>query len=103
MKQIKLEMDPPFFNRVDVNVLDFPNGLEGNPRKRCAITVEYAEVDIKTHLREGLDREGLLEYYRDWIYNLVKVHISSDWEPVSGLEEIMALVETKIDEVINKG
>lgn len=102
MKQIKLEMDPPFSNRVDVNVLDFPNGLDESPRKRCAITVEYAEVDIKAHLREGLDREGLLEYYRDWIYNLVKVHISSDWEPVSGLEEVMVLVETKIDEVLNK-
>ena len=39
MKQIRLVPDPPFYNSVDIAVLDFPAGLDGAPRRRCKITV----------------------------------------------------------------
>ena len=34
MKELKLVCDAPFFDKVDVNVLDFPSGREGEPRRR---------------------------------------------------------------------
>ena len=40
MKEIKLVCDTPFFDKVDVNVLDFPSGHEGEPRRRCKITLD---------------------------------------------------------------
>ena len=57
MKQIKLVPDPPFYNSVDVAVLDFPAGLDGPPRRRCKITVEFAEVDVRQLQARGLDHE----------------------------------------------
>lgn len=46
MKEIKLVCDAPFFDKVDVNVLDFPSGPEGEPRRRCKITVEFGPYDL---------------------------------------------------------
>ncbi len=57
MKQIKLVPDPPFYNSVDVAVLDFPAGLDDPPRRRCKITVEFAEVDVRQLQARGLDHE----------------------------------------------
>ena len=36
MKQIRLVPDPPFYNSVDVAVLDFPAGLDGAARSTGA-------------------------------------------------------------------
>lgn len=77
--------------------LDKPAGGDpaslGASRKRCGITLDYAPRDIRELQAQGLDREGMLEYYRQRIYDLVKVNISQDWECVGGLEEVMAIVE----------
>ena len=37
--------------------------------------------------------ESAMAYYRDYLYQLVKVNISSDWTCVGGLEETMAIVQ----------
>ena len=54
MKQIRLVPDPPFYNSVDIAVLDFPAGLDGAARRRCKITVEFAEVDVRQLQARGL-------------------------------------------------
>ena len=79
MKQIRLVPDPPFYNSVDIAVLDFPAGLDGAARRRCKITVEFAEVDVRQLQARGLDHDGALTYYHDWLYQVVKVHLSAAW------------------------
>ena len=39
-----------------------------------------------------------MEYYKDWLYKVVKVHISQDWTPVDGLEEVMAIIKEKVSQ-----
>ena len=46
MKEIKLVCDAPFFDKVDVNVLDFPSGREGEPRRRAGGYQKGAEQVI---------------------------------------------------------
>ena len=96
MKEIKLVPDKPFFNSVDVTVMDFPDGIEGEPRKRCKVTVEYAKVDVAQLKRRGLSYDEAMEYYREWLYKIVKVHISQDWECVGGHDEVMAIIKEKV-------
>ena len=43
-----------------------------------------------------MDREAMLDYYRQRIYDLVKVNISQDWECCGGMEEVMSIVEKHI-------
>ena len=93
MKQIKLVPDPPFYNSVDVAVLDFPAGPDGPPRRRCKVTVELAEVDVRQLQARGLDHDGALAYYRDWLYQVVKVHLSQDWTCIGGMEEVIACIK----------
>lgn len=96
MKEIQLKMDPPFFNSVDVAVLDFPKGRDEAPRQRCKITVEFAAFDVKQLQKKGLTFAQAMEYYRDWIYEVVKVHIAQDWTCVDGWDEVMALIEERV-------
>ena len=93
MKQIRLAPDPPFYNSVDVAVLDFPAGLAGAPRRRCKITVEFAEVDVRQLQARGLDYDGALAYYHDWLYQVVKVYLSQDWTCVGGMEEVFSCIK----------
>lgn len=92
MKQIRLIPDPPFYNSVDVSVMDFPAGPDGAPRRRCKITVEFAEVDVRALQAQGLDYDGALTYYRDWLYQVVKVHLAQDWECIGGMEDVFVLI-----------
>lgn len=96
MKEIKLIPDKPFHNSVDVAVMDFPGGLEGEPRKRCKITAEFAECDVEQLKQRGLDFEQAMDYYREWLYGVVKVHISQDWECVGGWEEVIEIIKEKV-------
>lgn len=96
MKEIKLIPDAPFFNSVDVAVLDFPNGTDGEMRQRCKITLEFAEYDVRQLQGRELDFQAAMDYYRDRIYKLVKLHISQDWECVGGMDEVLAIVETAL-------
>lgn len=96
MKEIQLKMDPPFFNSVDVAVLDFPNGRDKAPRQRCKITVEFAAYDVKQLQKQGLTFEAAMEHYKSWLYEVIKVHIAQDWTCVDGWEQVMALIESRV-------
>lgn len=96
MKQIKLLPDAPFHNKVDVAVIDFPDGLDGRQRQRCKVTVEFAEFDVKQLQKRGLDFDGAMDYYRDWLYNVVRYHIASDWEAVEGYEAVFDIIRQKV-------
>ena len=76
MKEIKLIPDAPFYNSVDVHVMDFPHGRDGEERQRCKITVEFAKTDVDDLRKRGMGLTEAMEYYRGWIYDIVKVHIS---------------------------
>ncbi|MBQ9015011.1 MAG: hypothetical protein IJ109_02725 [Firmicutes bacterium] len=71
--------------------------LSDTRRKRCGITLEYAPRDIRQLREQGLDRPGMLDYYRRRIYELVRVNISQDWACCGGMEEVLAIVAKHID------
>ncbi len=96
MKQIKLKPFPPFHNSVDVAVIDFPQGLEGRERQRCKVTAEFAQVDVKQLQKQGMDFEQAMEYYRQWLYQVVKHHIGQEWECTEGWEEVMDIISEKV-------
>ena len=96
MKQIKLKPDAPLHNYVEVAVLDFPDGPQKRVRQRCKVTVEFAEFDVKQLQKQGLDFDGAMAYYRDWLYNVVRFHLAQDWEAVSGLDEVMDIIREKV-------
>ena len=96
MKEIKLIPDAPFYNSVDVHVMDFPHGRDGEERQRCKITVEFAKTDVDDLRKRGMGLTEAMEYYCGWIYDIVKVHISQDWKCISGMEETLAIVEERV-------
>ena len=97
MKEILLKPDSTFFNYVDVSVIDFPNGVsEGTERRRCRIQVEFAKVDVEQLKKRGLDYAAAIQYYRDYIYKLVKVNLAMDWECIGGMDELMKIVEDHV-------
>ena len=93
MHKIKLVPDKPLYNNCDITVFDV---TEGREKKRCKITVEYAQVDVKQLQEEGRDYEGAVKYYEEWIYAVVRHYIADDWECSGGLEEIMDIVKEHI-------
>lgn len=95
MKEIKLVPDAPFTHKADVAVMDFVDGKE---RQRCKITVEYSQFDIGQLWKNGLDYEAAIDWYEKRIYNVVKYHISQDWQCVGGLDDVMNIVKEKVKE-----
>ena len=111
MKQIELVPALELGNKLNVDVMDFPDLPEddgtapaGKPaaaavttdtrrRKRCGITLEYAPRDIRQLREEGMDIEAMLVYYRQRVYDLVKLNISQDWECIGGMDEVLRIVE----------
>lgn len=91
MRDIKLKSDKPFHNNCDVAVIDVTEGTE---KKRCKITVEYAQYDIEQLKKEGHSYETAQEYYRDWIYRTVKRYLGDDWNCTEGFAEIMEIIDT---------
>lgn len=70
--------------------------LAGSCRKRCGITLEYAPRDIRELQAQGMDREDMIAYYRQRIYDLVKVNISQGWACVGGMDEIIGILQRHI-------
>lgn len=93
MHKIKLVPDKPFYNRCDITVYDVTGEKE---KKRCKIAVEYAEVDVRQLKQQGMDYKAADDYYRDWIYKVVKHYIADDWECTEGMDEIMKIVDEHI-------
>ncbi|NLD18892.1 MAG: hypothetical protein GX663_01405 [Clostridiales bacterium] len=95
MRKIRLAIDIVLPTNCVVSVYDATQGIE---KRRCKITVEYARTDIRKLKSQGRGEtsESALEYYREWIYGLIKHYIPGDWECVVGFEEVMATVEEYI-------
>ena len=96
MKEILLVPGPALSNKIEVTVMDFPNGNDRDPRKRCKITVEYGRPDVLELQKQGKNLSESIEHYKDYIYKLVKFHILSDWTPLAGMDEILEIVEERI-------
>lgn len=96
MKEIKLKADKPFHNNVDVAVIDFPDGPEGEERQRCKVTVEFAESDVKQLQDRGLDFDGAMEYYKDWLDKVIKVHLATEWKCICGYDQVMDIIKEKV-------
>lgn len=96
MKEIKLKPDEPFYNSVDVAVMDFPKGRDGEPRQRCKITVDFSQFDVKQLQTRGMDFDGAMDYYKDWLYKIVKLNIAADWICVEGYDEVMSIITKNV-------
>jgi hypothetical protein len=99
-KELLLVPGIAFGNRMEVAVKDFPKGREaGETRQRLVINLDYSRSDVETLKKQGRDTlDAALEYYRDYIYRLVKVQINSDWNAVGGLEETIENVSKHIEQ-----
>ena len=93
MKQIRLVPDPPFYNSVDIAVLDFPAGLDGAARRRCKINGEFAEVEVRQLQARDQEHDGALTYYHDWLYQVVKLHLAEVWTCIGGMVEVFAYIK----------
>lgn len=93
MKEIKLVPSIEYDHKLEVDVMDFPDGAGEKARKRCGITVDYGWRDVDKLNGEGLDMEGKLRHYEDRIYELVKVNIAQDWTCVGGMDEIKEILK----------
>ena len=96
MKEIKLVCDTPFFFFFFVNVLDFPSGREGEPRRRCKITVEFGPYDLAQLKKQGLDYDSAMEYYEKKVYDTVKFYLAQDWICVEGHDELFKMINEKV-------
>ena len=78
MKEIKLILDAPFHNYVDVAVMDF------------------AEYDVKQLINKGLDYNDIVKRYEKWIYDVVKANLAQDWKCTGGYDDVMKIIKEKI-------
>lgn len=96
MKKILLVPEQPFYNYVDIAVLDFPDGKEGEPRQRCKVRAEFAQFDVSQLKKRGMDYTSAIEYYEKWLYDVVKINLAQDWQCVGGWEEVMDIIKEKV-------
>lgn len=96
MKEIKLKPDKPFHNNVDVAVIDFPDGSGGEERQRCKVMVDFAESDVKQLKSKGLDFDGAMDYYKDWLDKVIKVHLAQEWKCIEGYDTVMDIIREKV-------
>lgn len=101
MHKIKLVPASPFYNSCDLTVYDVTDGRE---KKRCKITVEYAKVDVDAIKRDGHDTfDKAMNYYKEWIYAVVRHYIADEWEATDGYDEIMDIVAEHIQQYYREG
>ena len=103
MKKILLIPGPVLSNRMEIKVMDFPDGvpesninMEASARKRCSITVEYGRPDAMELVNKGMNLDEAMEYYNSYIYDLVMFRILSDWAALGGLKESLEIIREKI-------
>lgn len=102
MKEIKLVPDPPFYNYVDIAVMDFPKGRDEQPRLRCKVTAEFSDFDIEQLKKRGLDLSGAEKYYEDWLYKVIKVNLAQDFTCVEGWEQVIEIIKDKLSKYYGK-
>ena len=93
MKEIKLIPAMEYDHKLDVDVMDFPEGTDAKARKRCGITLDYGWRDIERLDGEGMDMDTKLEYYEKKIYELVKINIAQDWVCTEGMDEVREILK----------
>lgn len=93
MKEIRLVPAMEYEHKLDVDVMDFPEGRDTKARKRCGITLDYGWRDIAALDEKGLDLDAKLSHYEDRIYELVKINIAQDWTCVGGMDEIREILK----------
>lgn len=89
MKEIELRpalVRPKF---ADIDVVD---NLEEGGRKRCTITVDYSEYDVKSLIREGLDLDGAMDHYKERITYIVRRYLLEDFEVRGGWDQILDVI-----------
>ena len=97
MKEIKLVPGHPFYNYVEVTVIDFPKGREeGTERTRCKVTVDFSRYDVEQLKKQGLDLAGAMKHYEEDLYQMVRARLAMEWTCVEGMEETMAIVEENV-------
>ena len=96
MKDILLRPQAPYFNHMEVDILDFPKGTDEEPRWRMKVDIEYSEFDVDQLKKRGLDLDGAMDYYNDWLYKLIRARLLDEWKAVGGLEETMDIVKEHI-------
>ena len=99
MKDILLKPQVPFFNHLEVDVLDFPGGPGSEPRKRMTVTIDYSRFDVNQIRRDHPDLKGVMDYYRNWLYQLVRARLLDEWTAVGGLDETMGIVRDHIKDM----
>ena len=95
MKEIELRpalVRPKF---ADLDVID--NLTEGG-RKRCTITVDYSEYDVKSLIREGLDLDGAMDHYKERITYIVRRYLLEDFEVRGGWDEILNVIRPYVEQ-----
>lgn len=101
MHKIKLVPASPFYNSCDLTVYDVTDGRD---KKRCKITVEYAKVDVDAIKGDGHDTfSKAMDYYKDWIYAVVRHYIADEWEATEGYDEIMDIIAEHIQQYYQEG
>ena len=101
MHQIKLVPASPFFNSCDLTVFDVKDGRD---KKRCKITVEYAKVDVDDLKRKGhTDFDSAMQYYKEWLYAVVRHYIADEWECAEGYDETMNIIADHISRYYQEG
>lgn len=93
MQKVRLVPGAPFATKLDIAVYTADCGSE---KKRCTVTAEFARGDIEELQKQNMGLCEALDYYRSWIYDVVRYHILDEWEAVSGLDETMDIICEKI-------
>lgn len=111
MKEIMLEPEVPFYNNVDVHVMDFPEGYDNGDfkekRQRCKLTVDFGRYDLDEAYKAAASAEGgsmedcMIDFYKHKIYDMVKVLISMDWECVGGMDDVIDIVRPHIEKYLS--
>lgn len=93
MQKVRLVPDAPFATRLDIDVYT----LDGESwKKRCGITAEFARGDIEQLQKQNMGLCEALDYYRSWIYDVIRYHILDEWEAAAGLDETLNIISEKI-------
>ena len=98
MKVIELKpalVRPKF---ADIDVID---NLESGGRKRCTITVDYSEYDVKSLIREGRDLEAAMAHYKERITYIVRRYLLEDFEVKGGWDGILDVIRPYIEQYYN--
>lgn len=96
-KQVTFSISRDFNKELTVDVMDFPDGPESEPRRRFTLTLDYSKYDVSPLLKEHATLDEAVEHYRDQVYRSVAGLLMSDWECTDdSLTKILDTVRDKI-------